>query len=636
MENNDEIERAAGLVEAMIRKQGIDPASVRMAPPGQGARVVAHARERRRGRLPPPAHEGGDSPKLRVVSPIVKIDDTTRPELYKTLLELNATGLGGMASASTRSAWCSSPSAAPLTSSPPRSSTSSSASASSPTTTTTRSSRATAAPRSPSSRPHPPPPSPPRPRYARSVPDAPGISPGPRRWCNRPLAWNAPYTAGVVVVGMGASGEAAAVPALRKGAASVVLNDRRDAADLKEARLALANHGVRLNSAATGGDLRAKADLVVMSPGVPPLEAVQQAEGRGVPCRRRGRVRELVHPRADRRHHGDQREEHRHHAGRRDARAEGFWRPSSAATSATRSRTRSTPPAADEGGPPVVEVSPTSLEKTRTSARRSPSTSTSRPTTSTATNPRGGLARRIRADLPPPKADDHAVVPGDDPLLVATARAYSARCTPFGGEKSEGPPPRRVDRHGLGRVYPLSFLNIRGTHNVSNAMASVLAAEFRGRARGHHALARQLTGLPHRMQFVLTDEGVVFYDDSKATNVGAAVKALEGVDRRVVLIAGGRDKGGSYDPLVQLLRVKGRAVVLLGEAAPVIKAALGNAIAHREAGTCSTPSASRGSGRARDCVLWRRRAASLDMFESYAERGRSFAAAVRARWRWRQ
>lgn len=95
--NNDEIERAAALVEAMIRKQGIDPETVRMAPPGQGrawslmrgsAAVAVFLR---------PAHEGEDSPKLRIVSPIVKIDESTRPEIYKTLLELNATGLGGMA-----------------------------------------------------------------------------------------------------------------------------------------------------------------------------------------------------------------------------------------------------------------------------------------------------------------------------------------------------------------------------------------------------------------------------------------------------------------------------------------------------------------------------------------------------------
>ncbi len=96
-DHNDEIERAAGLVEAMIRKQGIDPATVRMTPPGSGrawslmrgsAAVAIFLR---------PPHDGEDSPKLRVVSPIVKLDAETRPEIYRTLLELNTTGLGGMA-----------------------------------------------------------------------------------------------------------------------------------------------------------------------------------------------------------------------------------------------------------------------------------------------------------------------------------------------------------------------------------------------------------------------------------------------------------------------------------------------------------------------------------------------------------
>lgn len=98
MEHDDEIERATGLVEAMIRKQGLDPETVRTAPPaGQG-----RAWSLMRGSAPVaiflrPAHEGEDAPKLRVVSPIVKIDENTRHELFKTLLELNATGLGGVA-----------------------------------------------------------------------------------------------------------------------------------------------------------------------------------------------------------------------------------------------------------------------------------------------------------------------------------------------------------------------------------------------------------------------------------------------------------------------------------------------------------------------------------------------------------
>ncbi len=94
--DTDELARAAARVEDMIRAQGIDPEAVRMEPPGQGyawsllrgsAAVAVFLR---------PARDGEEGPRLRVVSPIVKCDEGVRPELYKTLLELNASGLGGM------------------------------------------------------------------------------------------------------------------------------------------------------------------------------------------------------------------------------------------------------------------------------------------------------------------------------------------------------------------------------------------------------------------------------------------------------------------------------------------------------------------------------------------------------------
>src|SRR6185436_5522549 len=85
--------------------------------------------------------------------------------------------------------------------------------------------------------------------------------------------------------------------------------------------------------------------------------------------------------------------------------------------------------------------------------------------------------------------------------------------------------------------------------------------------------------LPHRMALVTELKGVRFYDDSKGTNVGAAVTALLGLtEARGVLIAGGRDKLGSYEPLVDALRKKGRAVVLIGEAADKIAAAIADTL----------------------------------------------------------
>jgi UDP-N-acetylmuramoylalanine--D-glutamate ligase len=131
--------------------------------------------------------------------------------------------------------------------------------------------------------------------------------------------------------------------------------------------------------------------------------------------------------------------------------------------------------------------------------------------------------------------------------------------------------------------------------------------------------------------------GVTFYDDSKATNVGAAVAAVLGLGRqnvRVVLIAGGKDKGGSYQPLVEIMRQHGRGLVLIGEAAPLIDAAFRDAA--QETGLAIARAGSmRDAVRAAmqlaqpgDAVLLAPACASFDMFRSYAHRGEVFCAEV--------
>src|SRR5262249_10386228 len=131
-----------------------------------------------------------------------------------------------------------------------------------------------------------------------------------------------------------------------------------------------------------------------------------------------------------------------------------------------------------------------------------------------------------------------------------------------------------------GIEYPLSGIRLRGAHNLLNVSAAIACAAEAGARR--EAIAKVLAdfeGLAHRTAFVSEIEGVRYYDDSKGTNVGAAVSALKGLDeRRVVLIAGGRDKHGGYAPLAAELRAKGRAVVLIGEAADRIEAAVRGAV----------------------------------------------------------
>jgi UDP-N-acetylmuramoylalanine--D-glutamate ligase len=185
--------------------------------------------------------------------------------------------------------------------------------------------------------------------------------------------------------------------------------------------------------------------------------------------------------------------------------------------------------------------------------------------------------------------------------------------------------------------FELGRTRLHGRHNHTNAAFAVAAA----RAIGVPALAIQqalldFQPLPHRMALVSELNRVRFYDDSKGTNVGAAVTALLGLsEARGVLIAGGRDKQGSYEPLVDALRNKGRALVLIGEAADKIAAAVAEAYpALPELGVVRATDMADAVKKSfalalpGDAVLLSPACSSFDMFKSYAERGDRFADAV--------
>jgi UDP-N-acetylmuramoylalanine--D-glutamate ligase len=134
------------------------------------------------------------------------------------------------------------------------------------------------------------------------------------------------------------------------------------------------------------------------------------------------------------------------------------------------------------------------------------------------------------------------------------------------------------------------------------------------------------------MARVATIRGIAFYDDSKGTNVGASVTALRGIDEaRAVLVAGGKGKGGSYAPLVLALRDKGRAAVLIGEAADDIARAIGDAISVLRAHTMEEAvRAAFALAKPGDAVLLSPACSSFDMFRDYKHRGEEFVRAVRA------
>jgi UDP-N-acetylmuramoylalanine--D-glutamate ligase len=187
-----------------------------------------------------------------------------------------------------------------------------------------------------------------------------------------------------------------------------------------------------------------------------------------------------------------------------------------------------------------------------------------------------------------------------------------------------------VEQHSEQR-FELGRTRLHGRHNHTNAAFAVAAA----RAIGVPALAVQqalldFQPLPHRMALAAEVRGVRFYDDSKGTNVGAAVTAVLGLsEARGVLIAGGRDKLGSYEPLVDALRKKGRAVVLIGEAADKIASAIGDVLPVVRAK--DMPSAVKQAfeqAQPGDAVLLSPACSSFDMFKSYADRGDRFAEAA--------
>jgi UDP-N-acetylmuramoylalanine--D-glutamate ligase len=182
-----------------------------------------------------------------------------------------------------------------------------------------------------------------------------------------------------------------------------------------------------------------------------------------------------------------------------------------------------------------------------------------------------------------------------------------------------------------GEVFDLSPARLHGRHNHDNAAAAIGAARALGvSAEAVRKALAQFEPLAHRMALVGELKGVRFYDDSKGTNVGAAVTALRGMsEASAVLIAGGRDKHGSYQPLAEALRERGRAVVVIGEAAARIAAAVEGALPVEHAG--SMQDAVRRAFRLAqpgDAVLLSPACSSFDMFKGYADRGEEFSRAV--------
>jgi UDP-N-acetylmuramoylalanine--D-glutamate ligase len=180
-------------------------------------------------------------------------------------------------------------------------------------------------------------------------------------------------------------------------------------------------------------------------------------------------------------------------------------------------------------------------------------------------------------------------------------------------------------------VLRLSDTKLRGLHNIENLMATLAVGVARGLSFARMVPAlRDYEPRPHRCEFVRELDGVEYVNDSKATNLDAVEKALAAQTKPVVLIAGGKDKGFTFDPLRSLVKDKVKSAVLIGEMAGSIKRSWDGAVnceiatSLANAVECAHAIAKHG-----DVVLFSPGTSSFDMFKSYADRGDQFRALVR-------
>jgi len=227
------------------------------------------------------------------------------------------------------------------------------------------------------------------------------------------------------------------------------------------------------------------------------------------------------------------------------------------------------------------------------------------------------------------RADDEAPdhIPADVPMLSFGLDEPSDG--QYGIRQEDG-----VEFLARGEQLLLSVDDIAlvGRHNRANALAALAMGQLMGlQLPPMLQVLHEFPGLPHRMQFVDKVGGASYINDSKATNVAAAIASIESVDGFVVLIAGGEGKGGDFEQLARTVHTRLRCAVLIGEDGPVIGAALsGLAPVHNADSMKDAVSRAAGLAEAGDTVLLAPACASFDQFQNYKARGTAFCRAVEA------
>ena len=225
-------------------------------------------------------------------------------------------------------------------------------------------------------------------------------------------------------------------------------------------------------------------------------------------------------------------------------------------------------------------------------------------------------------------------VPGDFGLSVVNGMTWLVRAAP-----SEEPTGKRgkvvAEELQIQRLMPADALRIRGQHNALNALAALALASTccQSLAPLLHGL-RDYTGEPHRLSSVAIVNDIEFVDDSKGTNVGATVAAINslGADRKLIVILGGEGKGQDFSPLTEPVAAHARAVVLIGKDAALLAQVLAitGVPQHRAADMAQAVAMATVAAQTGDVVLLSPACASLDMYSNYVARAQAFVDAVQA------
>lgn len=229
--------------------------------------------------------------------------------------------------------------------------------------------------------------------------------------------------------------------------------------------------------------------------------------------------------------------------------------------------------------------------------------------------------------------DGYLILNADDPMVMAMAEP-KRNCLTFSIKQTADFYLKSTDQDHLmfgdQSLMTANELNLEGSHNLANALAALALGHAVGLDLNAMCNAlKKFKGLPHRMQKVAETQGIRWVNDSKATNIGACIAALQGYQRKVILIAGGDGKGADMTELAPIVQEKAKAVILMGKDAELIDRALNHCVPTRyandmkEAVSIAAELASVG-----DSVLLSPACASLDQYKSYADRGNKFTEAV--------